>query len=436
MSTTKISAIPKFLILASLLAIIIFDYILLRNIKDMLIVSHPEGILAIVSLKQFATACQLPLLVIFLLSYKAPSFPKVALISIASLLGLSSLLLIMGQQQLSPEQVFLIHKAFYISAELFASFAIGILFWVLANQSFTLQEAKLAYPFFGFIGLLVNLSTSFLIDMLNRENIADQIAMICGVSATAVLMLSFVFHAKQIGSPVEKKEQASNTNVYNYLGLIFLIILSFHLHQYTTDIVFKKEAGNLFVNPFEYSIFMADFSMKIRNDAIPLFFISFWMVYTFGWFKSAIILPIFILLSTLLIASTFRYDSLKLLLSTTFGIPPKESLVWLMASQKIIITGIAPTLFITIKEMAFIALPYSARAKGKVSVDILAKVISGFLGIFIIGFYIDLVSPTKAVVNTSISQETFLWILVCIPIAWIMLLIALSKKYTLLTGEK
>ena len=224
--THKISSIPKFLILASLFSIILFDYTLLRHIKDMLIISHPGGIESILALKtKFVPAFQIVLLMIFLVSYRAPGFPKAALIAIASFLGTVALLIFMGEQQLPPEQTFLIHKGLYITAELFGTFAVGVLFGVLANQSFTLQEAKLAYPFLGLVSILVALGTSRFSDTLNVEGSLNQITLIfhhtnCVGDHTQPLLFScFLLYF------IENKLAPPSTREKTHKTLMFIAIL-------------------------------------------------------------------------------------------------------------------------------------------------------------------------------------------------------------------
>ena len=172
----------KFLPMTCMIALILFNYTVLRNMKDTLVITATEGSDVIVFLKSWGV---LPSAILFFFVYSKLSNilrrQTLFYVSVSFFLiyfALFAFVLYPNQTLLHPHQSadwlithlpagfksfvniykFWSFSLFYILAELWGSVVSALLFWQLANSIVKVSEAKRFYAHFY---LLANLATAF-----------------------------------------------------------------------------------------------------------------------------------------------------------------------------------------------------------------------------------------------------------------------------------
>ncbi len=329
---------------------------------------------------------------------------------------------------------------YYLFADLWNVFGLGFLFWALANQTFTTKEAKLAYPLMFFFPLLGSNASWFMNDMLFQPDMGTVIQS-TGYFLMSMLVLFSLFGGVMEklgytgGAPFEEDEpqtkSLNGTSPYQYLFFVFLICFSFLLCHQFLSILLKTQIQASYPSVNDYNEFMGSYSIAMGYGSLILFFITFWMVRVLGWMKSVLIPPVFLVISLCLVLGIDSFPDISLGLTTAFGLSEVELMLPVLVFQNIFMMGTKATLFFATKEMAYIPLTLTLKARGKALIDML---------IASMGVYIGL---SLATVKSSISlagEESDLsfalpMIILGISVVWTISVTKVGKVYKVITAE-
>jgi AAA family ATP:ADP antiporter len=478
--------LKKFIPMALLFFFINFNYTILRDTKDALIVNAPgSGAEAIPFLKLWGV---LPFAVLFMLMYSKLSNmltkPKLFYAMISVFIGffmLFAFVLYPYRDALHPTEfadrlqaalpqglsglVAILrnwtYSLFYIMSELWGSVALSLLFWGFANDTTRSAESKRFYGVFGIGGNLAMIVSGWFIIYFSRvrDNIpagADPWGMslnymIAMVIASAVIIMGIYwwinknvltdtrfYDASEPKKAKKEKPKMSLTESFKYLArsryvcLLALLVISYGVAINLVEVTWKDQLKMLMKgNSNDYSAFMGSFSQYTGLVTIlMMLFVSSNVIRRFGWTTAALITPIVLLVTG---AGFFSFiifkDSLAGFIAM-FGTSPLMLAVVFGQIQNIMSKSTKYSLFDPTKEMAYIPLDQEAKVKGKAAIDVvgarLGKSGGALVNQGLIAFF-----GSIAVITPYVAGILFL-----IMFVWIWAARGLGVMYNKLTQEK
>ncbi len=477
--------LKKFIPMALMFFFINFNYTILRDTKDALIVTAPgSGAEAIPFLKVWGV---LPFAVLFMLVYSKMSNvfskPKLFYTVISSFIGffvIFALFLYPNRDVLHPNAfcdelqsalpqglsglVAIIRNwtfaLFYIMSELWGSVALSLLFWGFANDTTKSSESKRFYGVFGlganfamllsgpliiyFSKVRANLpagadawgySLNYLIGMVVLSALVVM-AVYWWINKNVLTDTRFYDPAEQKKAKKEKpkmsiKESFMYLAKSKYIGLLALLVISYGIAINLVEVTWKNQLKLQFSNANEYSAFMGEFSLF--TGAVTIFmmlFVSSNVIRRFGWTTAALITPIVLLVTGVGFFTFIIFKDSLTGLVAMMGVTPLMVAVIFGQAQNIMSKSTKYSLFDPTKEMAYIPLDQEAKVKGKAAIDVVGARLGKSGGSFI--------QQGLLVLCGSVSAYTpyVAGILFLIIFGWIGAAKALGKRYNQLSHEK
>jgi len=472
--------LKKFLPMGLLMFFILFNYTLLRNVKDALVITAPGcGAEVIPFLKLWGT---MPFALLFFFAYAKLSnilsrenLFYTCIIPFLVFFGAFAFIIYPNKELLHPtlESVSALREScpnikwfislygiwsfaiFYILAEEWGVIGISLLFWQFANEITRTNEAKRFYSFFGLLGNLSLITAGALVEWLagmnkNLPPAADvwgksitymmTAIVIVGVGILAVYwwvnryVLTDPFYYDAAASVGKKKKEdkpklslrESLAYIFSskYLGFIAILVISYGIATNLIDVTWKSQLKEYFPHSNDYFAFMGRFSFWTGIVTIVLILATKGIVRKFGWLTGAIITPLMVLItSALFFAFILFKESLNDVVAFV-GVTSVYMAVMIGAVQNILNKGTKYSLFDPTKEMAYIPLDQELKVKGKAAVD----VIGGRFGKSGGGFIQFILLTLTAGGQLTIVPYLF-GIVAFVSLAWIGAVKSLSKPY-------
>lgn len=458
----------KFLPMAIIMFFVLFNYTILRNTKDALIVTlaGPE---IIPFLKGIVI---MPISIFFvtlyaraLNAYKVETVFYLGITLFISFFAIFALFLYPNHEflQPSPESIIALKKSypslqhlisiyahwiassFYIFSELWGTLVLGLLFWQFANEITRVSEAKRFYPMFAFLGhfglIASGLTMSYLCKFQNIEAAGKKM---CGgylndivstviVAALIIIAVYRWMNRKVLTNALYYDEQGDYKKDHQrpkfslreslkhvlhspYIGLIAILVLGYGFSNNILSLIWKKQLKLQYSSVIEYSQFMAHFSSILGIVTVTLIYFFKGTVLRFGWLTGALVTPVFLAITgTLFFFSIFFgnqvFSSMNFLMLT-----PLFMTVIIGTTQQILSKCAKYSMFDPTKEMAYIPLDPDLKTRGKAAVDVVghtfSKASSGYVvsGLLILTQASDLmlIAPYLAAL---IAAMIFIWVL-------------------------
>lgn len=413
--------LPMFL----LFFFISFNYTILRDTKDTLIVTAPgSGAEALPFLKVWGV---LPCAIIFMIVYAKLSnkLSKEALfyttlVPFVIFFGLFATVLYPARDFLHPtalaDKLQLIlpqgfmgliavfrnwtYSLFYILAELWGSVVLSLLFWGFANDIMKVTEAKRVYSLLGIganIALLVSGPTIIMVSNIRKKLPPDidawgiSLNLLMGAVVVAGIMIMVIYRWMQknvltdplffdtTDTKVQKKEKPKMSLIDSfkflgkskYIGLIAIIVIAYGICINIVEVTWKSQLKLQFPNPNDYSTFMGTFSTATGFITVfMMLFVGGNVIRRFGWGTGALLTPIVLLISGLGFFSFILFKSQLSGFVTLMGSTPLFLAVIIGGIQNIMSKSTKYSLFDPTKEMAYIPLDQESKVKGKAAIDV------------------------------------------------------------------
>lgn len=475
--------LKKFLPMGFMMFFILFNYTILRDTKDTLIV-HAAGAESLSLIKLLGTV---PGAILIMLAYSKLSniFSREQLFYLVlslfiSFFGLFAFVIYPNRDILHPSADYIQRLAleyprlktalyvygswsyavFYILAELWGSVVLSLLFWQFANDIVKMQEAKRFYTLFGMlanVGLIVSGLTTQHFSLI-REHLPPGIdpwgmtlnylmgfvvlsgivvmGIFCWINRK-VLTDKRYYDPVQIKAPGKKKPKLSLKESFSvlirskHLGYLALVVICYGISQNVIEAVWKDQIKRVFQNENEYNAFMGHFSMMTGMITILFMLIGSNIVRLFGWLISAMLTPLMILGTGLLFFTFISFKSeLEPYTLGWFAMAPTVLAVWLGFSQNILSKATKYSLFDPTKEMCYIPLDQEAKVKGKAAVDVVGGRLGKSGGSFIQqGLFL--------VIGSSLVELAPILggVVILTVVAWLFANRALNKSLQQLQGE-
>ncbi len=470
--------VPKFLPMALLNFVTIFSFTMLRNTKDVLLLSAPN--VAGASLPYAKFFLVLPISIIFSIIYiklrNSIEFKKtyyVVMTFFVLFFAFFNFVLFPLQEYIhpDPETIRSIQLSFpvmanfiglagvwsfalyYVMAELWGTYTLSVLFWQFANENVTTEESKRYYPLFILIGNIALIGLSFVLEFIAKSyesNAGINFINLTIIASGAVMMFIFYYTNNFIltqerfqahkPAPKKKKVKLSLSDSFKelfqskYILYIAIIVLSYGIMINIFETVWKEQLKVFFTvdgvtNQNQLLLFMSTYTFYTGVSTIILNYISKGIIRKCGWIVGASVTPIVATLSCVIF---FLYC-----MNTSYLDPILVGLgagamfaVMFGASGVVFSKSSKYAFFDPTKEMSFIPIPADLRASGKAAVDgvgaRLGKSGGGLIQIFL-AFVIT--SFTGEILNAIDLVPFLIFIVILLGAGWLYSVISLNKLY-------
>lgn len=289
---------------------------------------------------------------------------------------------------------------FYVLAELWPNTFYVLLFWQLANQITSTEQAKRFYIKFSLFGnsavvivglIMMNLSSdnSLIYKYFNYTNskvflIQSSVFLVMIFSLLAIFLVKLIHkkvilkseinNAKLNKTKLDLKESFKYISSSKYLWLLLICSASFGLTMNLVEGVWKAKIKELYLTVNSYAEFNSLYIMWTGIAIIFMTTIGNNIIKNNNWFVVAVITPVIITItgSAFFILIVFE-DSMISVLDGMILTSPLVLTVMIGAVQNIIVKGTKYSIWDTSREMLYIPLDKELQTKGKAAVDIISS---------------------------------------------------------------
>lgn len=429
------NTMKKVLPLGAMLFFILFNYTILRDTKDVLVVTAPgSGAEIIPYLKTYVN---LPAAILFTLLYSSLSnvmnTEKLFYTLTSAFLtffGLFATVIYPNIGFLHPtmtmDRVIAMTPAFfapffgiirnwsfalfYTLANMWGSVVVSLLFWGFANEIMTVPEAKKYYPIFGlmanvalifsgqYVKFVSGLRSGLPVGMDPWEYSLKLLMGAVVVSGTAILGImkyiqSVVLKDPEVELPATRakktKTKMSMGESVKFLGSstyikdLATLVIAYGMSINIVEVAWKSKLKLAFPDPNTYSAFMGNFSTMTGIVTLCMMVMGRFIFSKFGWGTAALITPITLLTTGIGFFSLTLFPAAFAPLTERFGMTPLMLAVFIGAVQNILSKGAKYSLFDPGKEMAYIPLDQESKTKGKAAIDVIGNPLGKSGGSFI-----------------------------------------------------
>jgi AAA family ATP:ADP antiporter len=462
-----------------------FNYTILRDTKDALIVTAPgSGAEAIPFLKVWGV---LPVAILFMLFYaklsnvlsKTKLFYTTISIFIA-FFAIFAVVLYPLRDVLHPTEAadkllaFLpkgmsglvalfrnwTYALFYIMSELWGSVAISLLFWGFANDITRVSESKRFYAMFGlganFAMLFSGPAIVYFSDIRSKLppgvdawgvslNYMLSLVVLSGLIIMGIywwinknVLTDARFYdpnelkkAKKEKPKMPLKESFAFLAKSKYLGCLAILVIGYGIAINLVEVTWKGQLKLQYPNPNEYSAFMGYFSAVTGTATIlMMLFVGGNVIRRFGWGVGAMITPVVLLITGIGFFSFVIFRDALTGFIAMLGTTPLMLAVLFGTAQNIMSKSAKYSLFDPTKEMAYIPLDQESKVKGKAAIDVVGARL-GKSGGSLVQQGLIIALGSLAAITPYIAGILFL-----IIFAWIYASKSLSKQFGKLNAEK
>lgn len=347
-------------------------------------------------------------------------------------------------------------SSFYIMSELWSSAILSMLFWGFANEVTRLGEAK---RFYGLIAIGLNLAAInsgqiavFLTGNFMHTHfklVADQwhqavimltvVVLLSGLSIMAIyrhLTKNVLPHTDGETVASRKKEKIKMSMRENftflaksrYLLYIAIIVLAYNVVINLIEVIWKDQVRQLYPNPCDFTAYMSN--VTTITGVISFFMsllISGQVIRRFGWTSGALFTPIVLLFTSAGFFFFFFGGKTLFGVLTMLGTSPLALVVLFGSTQNCLARASKFTLFDATKEMAFIPLSVEGKLKGKAAIDGVGSRLGKSGG--------SLIHQGLLLVFSTISASAHIVaaILFGVIIFWLAAVVSLGKQFKQMT---
>ncbi|KAF4372415.1 hypothetical protein F8388_027088 [Cannabis sativa] len=473
----EITTLKKIIPLGLMFFCILFNYTILRDTKDVLVVTAKGSSAEIIPFLK--TWVNLPMAIGFMLLYtklsnvlsKKALFYTVILPFIAFfgafgfvLYPLSNLihpealadklLQTLGPRFLGPLAILRIWSfcLFYVMAELWGSVVISVLFWGFANQITTVDEAKRFYPLFGLganIALIFSGRTVKYFSNMRASlgpgvdgwalSLKAMMSIVVGMGFTICFLYWWVNAYVPLPTRSRKKKEKPKMGTMEslkflvsskYIRDLATVVVAYGISINLVEVTWKSKLKAQFPSPNAYSSFMGDFSSATGVATFIMMLASQFIFEKYGWGVAAAITPTVLLLTGVGFFSLILFGAPLTPALAGLGMTPLLAAVYVGALQNIFSKSAKYSLFDPCKEMAYIPLDEDTKVKGKAAIDVVCNPLGKSGGALIQQFMI-------LTFGSLASSTPYLGgILLVIVLAWLGAARSLDTQFTALRREE
>jgi AAA family ATP:ADP antiporter len=289
---------------------------------------------------------------------------------------------------------------FYIMSELWGSVVLSLLFWGFANDIMKVTEAKRFYSLLGVganLALLISGPCIILASDIRKKvavgvdawgiSLYFLMSMIV-VSGALIIVLYYwinknILNDARFYSPdqvkVQKKQKPKMSMKDSfafllkskYLGLLALLVISYGISINIIEVTWKSQLKLLYPLANDYSTFMGKFSFCTGLFSVfMMLFVGGNVIRRLGWGFAAKLTPIVLFITGLFFFAFMIFRDQAMGYVAMIGTSPLMLAVLVGAAQNILSKSCKYSLFDPTKEMAYIPLDNESKVKGKAAIDV------------------------------------------------------------------
>mmetsp|Transcript_24531 Transcript_24531/g.75665 ORF Transcript_24531/g.75665 Transcript_24531/m.75665 type:complete len:546 (+) Transcript_24531:416-2053(+) len=418
--------VKKVVPLALIFFCILFNYTILRDTKDVLVVTAPKSGAEIIPFLK--TYVNLPGAIAFTVLYSSLSNrfsqPQVFRGVVGTFLGFFGLFatvlypnidvlhpngLCDAAARLLPASaaapIAIVRNwtfsLFYLMAELWGSVVASLLFWGFANSVVSVKEAKKYYPLFGLFANVALIFSGQFVRIVSklRAGAANPAAawglslklLMGGVVASGGVMLgAYEFMQRKVVTdpncvdPSSLKKAKTKTKMTmgesakylaqsKYIRDLATLVIGYGMAINIVEVTWKANLKRQFPDPADYSAFMGAFSSATGSVTLFMMLAGQRILKRFGWGVAAAVTPVTLLATGCVFFSLILKPGPWMPLAAALGTTPLMLAVLVGAAQNIASKSTKYALFDPCKEMAYIPLDAEQKTKGKAAVDVIGN---------------------------------------------------------------
>ena len=350
------------------------------------------------------------------------------------------------------------YSLFYIMSELWGSVALSLLFWGFANDITKVSEAKRFYSLLGIganVALVISgpciiyfsdirkhlpagvdawgVSLNYLMGMVVLAG-AAVIALYWYINKYVITDPRFYDPEQLKKSKKEKPKLSIGESLAflaksKYILCLAILVIGYGISINLVEVTWKSQLKLQYPDANDYSAFMGRFSTITGYVTIVMMLLGSFVIRRLGWGFAALVTPVVLLITG---AGFFSFvvfrDNLSGMISAIGTTPLFLAVIFGMA-QNIMSKSTKYSLFDPTKEMAYIPLDPESKVKGKAAIDVvgarLGKSGGSFVqqGLLLVFGSIGAITPYVAVILFFIIG------------AWIVAARSLNKQFITLTQE-
>ncbi len=336
-----------------------------------------------------------------------------------------------------------IQSIFFVTAELWGTVVIFLLFWGFVNHICNFNEAKRCYNLFIAGGDLAQMFTGPLVCYFTGKYLASQFGLalksltLCILGfGMMIMLLHFILTRKVLKDARLYQPEHSNQTIDQktklslleslrfivrspYLRFIAVMVVAYGLTINLTEVTWKANLKLAYPETGAYQAFMATVSSSVGicSFIVTLFF-SGLIIRKLGWHFSAQLPPI-------VIGSTSLVFLLLFLNQNLLGASPLFLIVAFGAFQNVSAKVMKYAFFDATKEMSYIPLDSESKVKGKAAIDVVGSRL-GKSGAAWIQILLIQLSGTGSVLSIT---HFLLPLIGCSTLFWIFSVRQLNKQF-------
>ncbi len=468
--------VKKIVPMMLMLFLICFNYSILRNVKDALVVTaQSSGAEVIPFIKVWVL---LPMAILFTLIFtrltNRYSQEKVFYLTLSAFLlffGLFTFVIYPFQDVFHPHQwadrLTLVLPTglkgfiamfrnwsltiFYAVCELWGSMILSVLFWGFANEVTKITEARRFYSMLGLIASCAGILAGFVANALTTDSWDETMSIListiifCGCITMAIFywMNRYVLNDKrfnelhQSNNEVPEKKKLSMRESFTYLSnskyliCIAVLVLCYNLVINLVEIVWKDQLRQIYPSAVDYSRYMNYVTSTVGIIATATSLFMSFLISRFGWIRTALITPVSMLITSIgfFAFMLFRQDLVEPVYMLT-GTTPLAIAVFFGAAQVSISKACKYSVFDSTKEMTFIPLGHECKLKGKAAIDGVGSRLGKSGGSLIHQGLLMIFG------SISVSAPYVAAIIMVVICGWMAAVRSLGKQFSAIIGDK
>jgi AAA family ATP:ADP antiporter len=352
------------------------------------------------------------------------------------------------------------YSLFYILSELWGSVVLSLLFWGFANEITRVLEAKRFYSLFGLganLALLVSGPAIIYVSDIRKYlpegadawqmslNYLMTMVVLAGLAVIAIywwINRNVLTDTRFYDPTEEKKAKKSKPKMgvlesfafllkSKYILSLAILVIAYGICINLVEVTWKSQLKLQYPDANDYSTFMGKFSFVTGLVTIfMMLFVGGNLIRRKGWGFAALVTPVVLLVTG---AGFFAFVLFRENLAgyiAMMGTSPLMLAVIFGAAQNIMSKSAKYSLFDPTKEMAYIPLDQESKVKGKAAIDVVGARLGKSGGSFVQqGLLVGLGS--LAAITPYIAAILFV-----IIIAWIYAARSLNKQFIAISAEK
>lgn len=465
--------LKKFLPMAIMMMGILFNYSILRGLKDTLVVNN-LGTEMIPTLKLwFVLPCAILFMVFYsklanILSREGVFYTLVSIFvvyfsSVVYIFKFSSpdnfhtkfICDYHGLQTILDGFGAWIYSSFYVMSEMWGSVMISLMFWKFANDVTSVKESKRFYAMFGFVangalivsGLVLKGAKST--EETTGGNWESLPWILSTVIISSLIIMAIYWWLNNVvlkdprfqntdAKPKKKKEKLSVMDSFKYIakskyiGFIALLVICYGISINLVEVMWKDQVRIMCGGSKDgFANFMGGLQIYTGIFTIICMLVGANILRKCTWFTSAVITPVMIFVTGLIFFAFIIFkDSLNDFLMP-LGIIAVVVTSWIGLAQNVLSKGTKYSLFDPTKEMTYIPLDDELKSKGKAAVDVIGGRL-GKSGGAAINWLLLIITGSQLVDISALVAVIF----IAIMLVWFIAVRGLNVKFLEITKEK